>query len=52
MRKKMDDCSDEEFEVLFCIVENMYFDEKKLLPINIRALNYIDYNISQQQVAE
>lgn len=52
MREKMDDCSDEDFEMLFRIVENMYFDEKKLLPINTRALSYIDYNISQQQVAE
>lgn len=52
MRQKIDDCSDEDFEILFRIVENMYFDKKKLLPINTRALSYIDYNISQQQVAE
>lgn len=52
MHQKMDDCSDEDFEMLFHIVENMYFDKKKLLPINTRALSYIDCNISQQQVAE
>lgn len=52
MRQKVDDCSDEEFEILFHIVENMYFDKGKLLPINTRALSYIDCNISQQQVAE
>lgn len=53
MRQKMDDCSDENFEILCHIVENMYFDnDKKLLPINTRALSYIDCNISQQQVAE
>lgn len=52
MRQKMDDCSDEDFEILFHIVENMYFDKNKLIPINTRALSYIDCNISQQQVAE
>lgn len=52
MRQKMDECSDDDFELLFHIVESMYFDNKKLLPINTRALNYIDSNISQQQVAE
>ena len=40
MRQKMDDCSDENFEILCHIVENMYFDnDKKLLPINTRALS-------------
>ena len=52
MRQKMDDCPDDKFEILFNIVQNMYFDEKRILPINVRALNYIDCNISQQQVAE
>lgn len=52
MRQKMDDCSDEDFEILFHIVENMYFDKNKLIPINTRALSYIECNISQQQVAE
>lgn len=51
MRQKMDTCSDEDFEVLFHIIEDMYFDKKKLLPINIKALNYIDSNSSQKQVA-
>lgn len=52
MRQKMDDCSDEDFEILFHIVENMYFDKNKLIPINTRALSYIECNISRQQVAE
>lgn len=53
MRKKMDnECTDKEFEVLFQIIESMYFEKGKLLPINTRALGYIDSNISQQQVAE
>lgn len=53
MRKKMsDDCADNDFEVLFKIIEGMYFENGKLLPINAKALNYIDSNISQQQVAE
>lgn len=52
MKQKMDDCSEEDFDKLFQIVENMYFDKKKLLPINTKALSYIDCNISQQQVAE
>lgn len=45
-------CSEEEFEKLYAIVENMYFEEGKLLPINAKALSYIESNISQQQVAE
>ena len=30
----------------------MYFEDNHLLPINTRALNYLESNISQQQVAE
>lgn len=53
LRTKMsDDCSDEAFEKLFQIINDMYFEKGKLLPINAKALNYIDSNISQQQVAE
>lgn len=53
MRTKMDnDCTDKDFEVLFQIIESMYFEKDKLLPINAKALSYIDSNISQQQVAE
>jgi len=53
MRKKLgNDCSDEDFEKLFSIVEDMYFDTGKPLPINTKALSYIESNISQQQVAE
>lgn len=52
MREKMKDCTDKDFEALFQIVENLYFENGKLLPINARTLSYIDCNISQQQVAE
>ena len=52
MREKMGDCTDKDFEVLFQIVEKLYFENGKLLPINVRTLSYIDCNISQQQVAE
>lgn len=52
MREKLDGCLDEEFELLFQIVENIYFEKGRLLPINSKALSYIDSNISQQQVAE
>ena len=52
MRARVEDCSEEEFNRLFCIVENIYFENGKLLPINAKALNYIDYNITQKQVAE
>lgn len=53
MRNKMSaDCSEEDFEQLFQIVESMYFENEELLPINAKALCYIDSNISQQQVAE
>ncbi|WP_456079996.1 DNA phosphorothioation-dependent restriction protein DptG [Mogibacterium sp.] len=52
MREKLAGCSDEEFELLFHIVENIYFEKGKLLPINLKALRYADSNISQQQVAE
>ena len=52
MRAKVEDCSDEDFEKLFHIVENIYFENGTLLPVNARALSYINSNISQQQVAE
>lgn len=53
MRNKMsDDCTDEEFNMLFHIVDSMYFEDGKLLPINVKALNSIESNISQRQVAE
>lgn len=52
MRAKMDECSDENIEVLFQIVQNLYFENERLLPVNVRALSYIDCNITQKQVAE
>lgn len=53
MRQKMsDDCSEKAFDKLFQIINEIYFENGKLLPINTKALNYIDSNISQQQVAE
>lgn len=51
MKAKVD-CSDEDFDSLFHIVEDMYFENGKLMPINAKSLNYIESNISQQQVAE
>lgn len=47
-----DDCEIEDFEKLFQIIEGLYFEDGKLLPISVKALNYIDSNISQRQVAE
>lgn len=53
MRQKMnDDCSDEDFDKLYHIVDSLYFDDGKLLPINTKALSYIESNVSQKQVAE
>lgn len=52
IHEKMEDCTNEDFEILFQIIENMYFEEGKLLPVNVKALNYIEFNISQRQVAE
>ncbi len=52
MRAKVEDCSDEMFGKLFQIVESVYFDNEELLPVNARALSYINSNITQQQVAE
>ena len=52
MKGKLDDTSDEDFDKLFTIVEDLFFADGKLLPINVKSLNYIDSNISQQQVAE
>ncbi len=46
MREKVD-CSDEDFDKLFNIVENVYFENDTLLPVNARSLNYINSNISQ-----
>lgn len=47
-----DECTDEDFDKLFHIIDSMYFDNGKLLPINAKALNYIESNVSQRQVAE
>lgn len=52
MRAKLEDCPEEDFNKLFGIVEDIYFENGRLLPINVRALNYIECNISQKQVAE
>lgn len=52
MRTKVSNCTDEEFNTLFHIVENVYFEKGKLLPINTKALKYVESNITQQQVAE
>lgn len=52
MKEKLEECEPDTFDLLAQIVDNLYFEKGKLLPINTKALNYIDYNISQQQVAE
>ena len=52
MRAKLEDCHDEDFDKLFHVVEDLYFSDGKLLPINVKSLNYIESNITQQQVAE
>lgn len=52
MKGKLEDTSDDDFDKLFTIVEDLFFADGKLLPINVKSLNYIDSNISQQQVAE
>ena len=52
MRKKVEDCSDDDFEKLFHVVEDLYFANGKLLPTNVKSLSYVDSNITQQQVAE
>lgn len=52
MRTKVMNCTDEEFNQLFHIVENVYFEKGRLLPINTKALKYVESNITQQQVAE
>lgn len=52
MKAKLEDCPKEDFDKLFSIIEDIYFENGKLLPINVKTLNYIDCNISQQQVAE
>lgn len=52
MHEKMEDCTDGDFEILFQIIENMYFEKGKLLPFNAKSLNYVECNITQKQVAE
>ena len=51
IRGKMYECKDEDFEVLFHIIESIYFENKTLLPVNIKALNFIDSNDSHDKVA-
>ena len=48
---KMDECSEEDFQILFQIIQDIYYEEGKLLPINIKALNYIQGNDLQKKVA-
>ena len=44
IKTKMEDCSEENFDKLFSIIEDFYFENGELLPISIKALNYIDSN--------
>ena len=52
LHKNLDGCPENEFKILCELIDNMYFENGKLLPINVRALNYIGSNTTQQQVAE
>lgn len=52
MRSKIAECSEYDFEILFKITESMYFENGRLLPVNTKALRFIESNITQQQVAE
>ena len=52
LKEKMGGCSEEELKKLYSLINDMYFEDNRLLPINTKALNYLESNISQQQVAE
>lgn len=52
LRLKVENCSDAEFDTFLAIVKSIYFEDDKLMPVNIKALNYIESNVTQQQVAE
>ena len=52
IHKKMPECSEHEFEIFFKIIESTFFENGRLLPVNIKALRFIESNITQQQVAE
>lgn len=52
LRSKMEDCTESDFEVFLSIVKSIYFEDDKLMPVNVKALNYIESNVTQQQVAE
>lgn len=52
LRLKMEECNDSDFEVFLAIVKSIYFEDDKLMPVNTKAFNYIESNVTQQQVAE
>lgn len=45
------DCGEEDLEKLFRIVKDLYFDEDKIVPINIKSLCLLESNVTQRQVA-
>ena len=49
---KMDECSEEDFQVLFQIIQDIYYEDGMLLPINIKALNYMESNDLQKKVSQ
>lgn len=46
------ECSEENFNILFSIIKDLYFRNNILTPINTKALTLIESNITQRQVAE
>ena len=52
IRKRLDECNEEELKTLFEIIDSLYFEQGSVLPVNVRSLNFIESNTSQEQVAE
>lgn len=46
------DCSEENLERLYHLIRKMYFDEGKLVPINVHSLCLIESNLTQRQTAD
>lgn len=51
IKNKVQTNSDEEFEILYKIIQSLYFRENVLIPINTKSLAFIESNITQRQVA-
>ena len=46
------DCSEANLERLYHLIRKMYFDEGKLVPINVHSLCLIESNLTQRQTAD